>query len=200
MRHEVGNRLYYFKGMDKKEKEGEVVRKRPIWCLGGGLSLALAGLVGCAAQSPADKASASGDFSEGSAPAVPVTRSESSKTGKNLEEPSEVDRLLDAKPMVLAVVKPASPGTASNYATTKPQEMASPGKGKFRIQISAESDMDAAQTKKGTYEKQLGGTVDVVFDAPYYKLRWGYFDSKQDAEDKLLELSDQKIQAFVIKQ
>jgi hypothetical protein len=40
----------------------------------------------------------------------------------------------------------------------------------------------------------------MVFDAPYYKLRWGYFESKQDAEDKILELSDLKIQGFVVKQ
>lgn len=133
---------------------------------------------------------------------APVT--ENSNGGKRFGEPDELDKLLDAKPMVLASVKPASQSTPTNGSAgtreTKNPEISLPGKAKFRIQIGAESDIDAAQTKKGLYEKQLGGSVDMVFDAPYYKLRWGFFDSKQDAEDKLLELSDKKIQGFVVKQ
>jgi hypothetical protein len=46
----------------------------------------------------------------------------------------------------------------------------------------------------------LGGVVDVSFDAPYYKLRWGYFETKQEAQDKILELSDLNISGFVVKQ
>jgi len=110
-----------------------------------------------------------------------------------------VDKLLDAKPIALAAVRPASqaaPGTSAAAKTPDPAKV----KGNFRIQIGAESDVDAAQAKKAQYEKMLGGAVDVVFDAPYYKLRWGYFETKQDAEDKILELSDQKIQGFVVKQ
>ena len=37
---------------------------------------------------------------------------------------------------------------------------------------------DAAQAKKRDYERQLGGSVDVIFDSPYYKLRWGIFGTK----------------------
>jgi septal ring-binding cell division protein DamX len=107
--------------------------------------------------------------------------------------------MLDAKPMALPAVKPASQAPAPGAAAAKAPEPAK-GKGSFRIQIGAESDVDAAQAKKAEYEKLLGGAVDMVFDAPYYKLRWGYFDTKQDAEDKLLELSDLKIQGFVVKQ
>ena len=77
---------------------------------------------------------------------------------------------------------------------------ASPGKGRFRIQVGAENDIDAAQAKKREYERTLGGTVDVVFDAPYYKLRWGFFDTKQDADDKILEIAELNIQGFVVKQ
>lgn len=118
-------------------------------------------------------------------------------SGRKFEEPGDLDRMLDAKPMDMPAVKPASQVLA--VAATQSQDPAK-GKGSFRIQIGAESDVDAAQAKKAKYEKMLGGTVDMVFDAPYYKLRWGYFDSKQEAEDKILELSDLKIQGFVIKQ
>ena len=126
---------------------------------------------------------------------------DASVPSKKFAEPGELDKLLDAKPIALAAVKPASQSTASaSVSKTAEPAISSKGKGNFRIQVGAESDVDAAQAKKAEYEKMLGGSVDVIFDAPYYKLRWGYFDSKQDAEDKLLELSDLKIQGFVIKQ
>ena len=119
-------------------------------------------------------------------------------SNRNFEPAGELDKVLDAKPMTLAAVRPASQGPAATSAPKTPEP--AKGKGNFRIQIGAESDVDAAQAKKAEYEKKLGGSVDMVFDAPYYKLRWGYFDSKQDAEDKILEISDLKIQGFVVKQ
>jgi hypothetical protein len=118
---------------------------------------------------------------------------------KRFEEPAELDKLLDAKPIALAVVKPASQSQPAGSAAKSPEPV-SKGRGNFRIQVGAESDVDAAQAKKVEYEKSLGGSVDVVFDAPYYKLRWGWFESRQDAEDKVLEMSDLKIQMFVVKQ
>ncbi len=168
------------------------------------LPLALAwALSGCAALSPTGKSSAGfGSDTEENTPAVAGSHvGEPSKGGRKFEEPGELDKLLDAKPITLAAVKPASQAAPTGASQAKaPTEKAAAVKGNFRLQIGAESDMDAAHAKKIAYEKQLGGTVDVVFDQPYYKLRWGYFDSKQDAEDKLLELSDQKIQGFVVKQ
>lgn len=112
------------------------------------------------------------------------------------EEPGELDRMLDAKPLPQASVK--APAASAAPAAAAPA--AAPGKGKFRIQVGAETDFDAAQAKKKEYERLLGGTVDMSFDAPYYKLRWGSFETKQEAEDKILEISDSKIQAFVVKQ
>lgn len=120
-------------------------------------------------------------------------------SNRNFEPPGELDKALDAKPIALAAVKPASQGQAASASAARVPEPAK-GKGNFRIQIGAESDVDAAQAKKAQYEKLLGGSVDMIFDAPYYKLRWGSFETKQDAEDKILELSDLKIQGFVVKQ
>ena len=153
-------------------------------------------LAGCAAPGPRDE----GPRADETPPGEMAGRPDASApaAGKRFEEPGELDRMLDSKPIALAAVKPASqsqPGTAA-----KAPEPVSKGRGNFRIQVGAESDVDAAQAKKAEYEKLLGGSVDVVFDAPYYKLRWGWFDSKQDAEDKILELTDFKIQGFVIKQ
>jgi hypothetical protein len=113
------------------------------------------------------------------------------------EEPGSLDSLLDAKPIQLAAVKPVSPGGA---APSQAAPEASSGKGRFRVQVGAENDFDAAQAKKKEFERKLGGTVDVVFDAPYYKLRWGFFETKQEAQDKILELTEKNIQGFVVKQ
>jgi hypothetical protein len=165
---------------------------------GAGMLLCAAAMLalvfsGCAGASPRRGASQPAAAAE---PGRPAVAGETSGSSKRFAEPGELDKLLDAKPIALAAVRPASaPG-----APAKAPEPVAKGKANFRIQIGAESDLDAAQAKKAEYEKQLGGAVDVVFDAPFYKLRWGFFESKQDAEDKLLELSDFKIQGFVVKQ
>lgn len=114
------------------------------------------------------------------------------------EEPGDLDRLVDARPLPMAAVKPVSTVASATLSKAAPEVAA--GKGRFRIQVGAESDIDVAQAKKREYERSLGGTVDVVFDAPYYKLRWGFFETKQDADDKILEIREFKIQGFVIKQ
>jgi septal ring-binding cell division protein DamX len=165
--------------------------------VGSALALAWA-LSGCAGISQRGGETAREGSEESAQPAS--RQDEAPVPSKRFEEPGELDKLLDAKPIAMAAVKPASQAAPSGPGAAKSAEPISKGKGSFRIQVGAESDVDAAQAKKQEYEKVLGGTVDVVFDAPYYKLRWGYFDSKQDAEDKLLELSDLKIQMFVVKQ
>lgn len=157
---------------------------------------ALAGCAGVASRGGEDSRTGSEETSQTSS-----GQESASVPSKQFEEPGELDKMLDAKPIALAAVKPASQGSqAGAGASAKINEPPAKGKGNFRIQVGAESDVDAAQAKKQEYEKLLGGNVDVIFDAPYYKLRWGYFDSKQDAEDKILELSDHKIQGFVVKQ
>lgn len=181
------------------ESESGFGRKTGRWGAAAGLlSSAMAlFLAGCAvldrikeepAEAPPYEDSRSPEIGASTAGPNPANR---------FEEPGELDKLLDAKPIALAPVKPSAAGGQS---AAKGAEPASVGKGKFRLQIGAESDVDAAQAKKLEYDRLLGGNVDVVFDAPYYKLRWGFFDSKDQAEDKLLELSDQKIQGFVVKQ
>jgi septal ring-binding cell division protein DamX len=151
---------------------------------------------GCAGVGPGQEERAQ----EASAPAKETHAADAGvpASNRNFEPPGELDKVLDAKPIALAAVKPASQGQPAASAAKAPEP--AKGKGNFRIQIGAESDVDAAQAKKAQYEKLLGGSVDMIFDAPYYKLRWGSFENKQDAEDKILELSDLKIQGFVVKQ
>lgn len=162
---------------------------------GAVLALAL-GLAGCGLLPPR------GDAPTGSvdreSEAGPASASAQPAAAGRFAEPGELDRLVDARPMALPPVR--TQATASGPGSVKTVSEASQGKGRFRIQVGAENDIDAAQAKKQEYERKLGGGVDVVFDAPYYKLRWGYFDTKQDADDKILEIAEFNIQGFVVKQ
>jgi hypothetical protein len=158
--------------------------------------LAAALLTGCGMMQPKRPSSEDARGQQGGAEPGPAQ--EHPTPAGRFEEPGELDRLVDAKPLPFPAVKTAAqPGTATP-ARVAPE--ATTGKGRFRIQVGAENDIDAAQAKKRELERTLGGTVDVVFDAPYYKLRWGYFETKQDADDKILEISEFKIQGFVVKQ
>jgi septal ring-binding cell division protein DamX len=162
------------------------------------LALAWTGCAGLKSSKPEAGESAAGP--------APAPAPSSSGNNYKFEEPGELDRMLDAKPHALPAVKQASPAAASPASAVGAKTAAAapaagaPGTGKFRIQVAAENDFDAAQAKKREYERVLGGVVDVSFDAPYYKLRWGYFETKQEAQDKILELSDLNISGFVVKQ
>ncbi len=166
------------------------------------LAAGLMVFVGCATQSATGRVDEHGDSGrqgqEGSRhPSV-------AKPEKDFNQPTELDVLLDGKPMALGSVRSSdgiapTPSGSSAKSTTSGVQQVSPSKARFRIQLSAEADYDSAQKRKADLEKVLGSAVDVVFDAPYYKLRWGYFNSKQDAEDKMLELTEFNIQGFVVK-
>ena len=127
------------------------------------------------------------------------TQSRKPVSERTFQPPNDLDRMLDANPLesktMDAHVRPA-PGSTSSAN----ENAANTGKGHYHIQIAAETDFDIAQAKQQEYEKKLSGGVDMIFDAPYYKLRWGSFDTRQEAEDRLLDISDLKVQGFVVKQ
>lgn len=175
------------------ESKRKWTRRRIFPALIAALGLTLAG---CAALGGAGR-DADAAVSRGDAPLQDAPFAAGPPPAKKFEEPGELDKMLDAKPIALMAVKPAVTFSPAAGAGAGPAES---GRGNFRLQIGAESDVDAAQAKKLELDRLLGGNVEVVFDPPYYKLRWGYFETKRDAEDKLLELSDHKIQGFVVKQ
>ena len=100
--------------------------------------------------------------------------------------PTELDKMLDAHPIPL----PLNKDTVA-AAVNAPV---------FQVQLGALSDIDSAQTRKAVLEQSVGGKIDVVFDPPYYKLRFGKFATQREAEDKLLDLSEKNIQGFVVRQ
>ena len=53
----------------------------------------------------------------------------------------------------------------------------------FRVQIFSTTNLDEALARRDSLTRQLeADTVEVVFDAPYYKLRTGNFTERKEAE------------------
>jgi len=69
----------------------------------------------------------------------------------------------------------------------------------YVLQFDAIANFDAAQARRARLQSQTGYDIQMVFDAPFYKLRGGYFKKKTEAEDKVRELSISNISAFIVK-
>jgi hypothetical protein len=69
----------------------------------------------------------------------------------------------------------------------------------YVLQFDAIANFDAAQARRAKLQVQTGYDIQMVFDAPFYKLRGGYFKKKTEAEDKARELSLYNISAFAVK-
>jgi cell division protein FtsN len=69
----------------------------------------------------------------------------------------------------------------------------------YVLQFEAVGDFDAAQRRRAELSASTGYAIQVVFDAPFYKLRAGGWSSKKAADDKARELSAYNISAFVVK-
>jgi len=83
---------------------------------------------------------------------------------------------------------------ASNAKTT-----AKEADGAFTLQFDAIANFDAAQARRVRLQSQTGYEIQMIFDAPFYKLRGGHFKKKAEAEDKARELALYNISAFVVK-
>src|SRR5438445_545642 len=105
-------------------------------------AIALGAMAGCAGHVPGGEGT-SGTSQNGGGTDQKAAQQPDTK-GRHFEEPGELDKLLDNKPIALAAVKPASQ-SAPATASSAPTKAVSKGNGSFRIQVGAESDVDAAQ-------------------------------------------------------
>jgi hypothetical protein len=69
----------------------------------------------------------------------------------------------------------------------------------YVLQFDAIANFDVAQARRAKLQIQTGYDIQMVFDAPFYKLRGGHFKKKTAAEDKARELSLYNISAFAVK-
>jgi len=173
----------------------EPVRTGTKWMLAIVLHGAFSGIGGCAGVNKglaADSNSVSTPAPASYSPIVPRSR--------NFTAPTAMDSLLSAHPHALpAVIRSVPPDTVAVPVPPNPLDKNAPV-GTFQIQVDALASMDAAQERKAILESKLGVKMEMIFDPPYYKLRFGKFTTRGEAEDKLLELAQKKVQGFILRQ
>ena len=115
-------------------------------------------------------------------------------------EPTDIDSLFrgkEYKPELSPSLRDTT-NVSSLPAKTK-EGKESKGNGYYVLQFEAVGDFDAAERRRAQISASTGYNIQVVFDAPFYKLRGGGWTSKQAADDKARELSAYNINALVVK-
>ena len=69
----------------------------------------------------------------------------------------------------------------------------------YTLQFASVDDFDVAQFKLYSLQQKVNIPLKLVFQAPFYRIRGGFYDIKEDAEDKILEFKKQNITAFMVK-
>ena len=115
-------------------------------------------------------------------------------------DPTDIDSLFrgkESKPELSSSLRDTT--DISALAVSKGSGKESKGNGYYVLQFEAVGDFDAAQRRKAQISASTGYNIQVVFDAPFYKLRGGGWTSRKAAEDKARELSIYNINALVVK-
>lgn len=69
----------------------------------------------------------------------------------------------------------------------------------YSIQLATVADFETAERRRGEYTRHLGSAVDIVFDPPFYKLRFGQFASQKQASNKMEDLQELGVSGFIVK-
>jgi len=115
----------------------------------------------------------------------------------NNDSPTDIDSLFRGREYQLP---PLDSSYRTNYSDASTER--SSGKEQdvaYVLQFDAIANFDAAQARRAKLQVQTGYDIQMIFDAPFYKLRGGYFKKKTEAEDKVRELSLSNISAFAVK-
>lgn len=117
-------------------------------------------------------------------------------------DPTDIDSLFRGKEYK-PELSPSLRDTTNVSATTIPAKTKdgkeSKGNGYYVLQFEAVGDFDAAERRRAQIAASTGYNIQVVFEAPFYKLRGGGWTSKKAADDKARELSAYNINALVVK-
>ncbi|MCL2100355.1 MAG: SPOR domain-containing protein [Fibromonadales bacterium] len=115
----------------------------------------------------------------------------------NSEVPTDLDSLFRGKEFQLP---PLDSSHRTSYSEVPlPKSTGKESNEAYVLQFDAIVNFDAAQARRATLRTQTGYEIQMIFDAPFYKLRGGNFRKKSEAEDKARELSLYNISAFVIR-
>jgi hypothetical protein len=115
----------------------------------------------------------------------------------NNETPTDIDSLFMGKEYKF-------PHLDSSYRSNYSDASQEKNSGKeqdevYVLQFDAIANFDAAQVRRAKLQILTGYDIQMIFDAPFYKLRGGYFKKKAAAEDRARELSLYNISAFAVK-
>ncbi len=69
----------------------------------------------------------------------------------------------------------------------------------YILQFATLADFDSAQRKLNYLNNVTGLSLRLVFNAPFYKIRGGIFKTRDEAEEKVMELKLLEITAFIMK-
>ena len=119
---------------------------------------------------------------------------------KTFSQALPLDSLLNKYDIYFEAITPAKPEQKETIHSDKTQTQKKTKKGLYRIQLITVADFETAQNKKYSLSRILGKPIEVIFDAPFYKLRYGKFSSLQLAQDKLLDTKELGLQGFIIKE
>ena len=115
-------------------------------------------------------------------------------------EPTDIDSLFrgkEYKPELSPSLRDTT--NVSSLPAKAKDGKESKGNGYYVLQFEAVGDFDAAERRRAQIAASTGYNIQVVFDAPFYKLRGGGWTSKKAADDKARELSAYNIIALVVK-
>jgi len=116
--------------------------------------------------------------------------------------PTDMDSLFrgkEYKPVLSASLRDSAASASAVPNKAAANAKSSKSDGYYMLQFESVADFDAAQRRRAQISASTGYAIQVVFDAPFYKLRGGGWTSKKAAEDKAREFSAYNITAFVVK-
>ncbi len=113
--------------------------------------------------------------------------------------PTDIDSLFRGREFQLPPLDSSYRANYSEAPVSQVKNSREEQEGAYTLQFDAVANFDAAQVRRATLQSQTGYDIQMLFDAPFYKLRAGYFKKKSEAEDKARELSLYNISAFVVK-
>ena len=118
-------------------------------------------------------------------------------------DPTDIDSLFrgkEYKPELSSSLRDTTDVSAMSIpAKAKDSKDSKGGNGYYVLQFEAVGDFDAAERRRAQIAASTGYNIQVVFEAPFYKLRGGGWTSKKAADDKARELSAYNINALVVK-
>ncbi len=108
--------------------------------------------------------------------------------------PDSLDEVIGSTPLPVGKISSAQ---ANKQNSKKKSSKAS--RSAYQIQLGTFADFELAQKRKQEYSKHLEGEVKIVFNSPFYKLRFGNYKKRKKAEKKVTQIQALGMPCFIVK-